>query len=220
VAADPIAVAGVGSRPPAPWHVVGLPIQSTPLTRFEVVELDGERVLRVEADRSFGNLVHPLPAATRAGVMSWRARIDRPTLGANLTRRSGEDMALRVCASFDLPLEQLPFLERQLLRVAQAASDEPLPSALLCYVADATLPAGMLVVSPFTRRMRSIVADHPAAGQWVSERHDLGADFRRAFGDESASVPPLTAIVVGGDGDNTHSHSVAYLSALQLAPPP
>lgn len=219
-AADPIAVVGDGARPAAPWHFVGLPRLGKPVTRFEVVELDGERVLRVDADHSFGNLVHPLPAATRAGVLAWRARIDVPTEGANLNRCNGEDMALRVCASFDLPLTQLPFFERQLLRVAQAASQEHLPSALLCYVADAALPVGTLVVSPFTRRMRSIVVTHPAAGQWVAEQHDLGADFLRAFGDESSNVPPLRAVVVGADADNTGSHSVAYLSALQLASRP
>jgi Protein of unknown function (DUF3047) len=219
-AADLLPLTGEGMQPPPPWHFVGLPFKSKPVTRFEVVELDGTRVLRIEADHSFGNLVHPLAAGTRAGLLSWRARIDQPTVGANLMRRSGEDMALRVCASFDLPLTQLPFLERQLLRVAQTASEEHLPSALLCYVADAVLPAGSLVVSPFTRRMRSIVVTHPAAGQWAAEQHDLGADFLRAFGDESSNVPPLRAVVVGADGDNTGSHSVAYVSALQHAPRP
>ena len=52
---------GSGAQPPAPWHVAGLPMQSKPFTRFGMVELDGKRVLRVDADRSYGNLVHPLP---------------------------------------------------------------------------------------------------------------------------------------------------------------
>jgi hypothetical protein len=208
------------SHPPAPWTFAGLPHQTKPATRFDVVEFDGVRALRVDADRSFGNLVYPLPAGTHAGTLVWRSRIERPTLGADITQRSGEDMALRVCASFEMPMARVPYVERQLLRLAQAASDVRLPTALLCYVADDTLPVGTLVVSPFTRRMRSIVVAHADTGQWVSEQHDLGADFLRVFGDESASVPALGAIVVGADADNTQSHSVAYLSALQLLSPP
>lgn len=220
-AADLAPVVGDSAAPPAPWHFAGLPQQSKPATRFEVVELEGARVLRIDADQSYGNLVHPLPAGTRAGTLAWRARIERPLAAPDLTRRSGEDMALRVCASFEMPLSHVPFFERQWLRVAQSHSDEHLPTALLCYVADSVLPAGTLVVSPFTRRMRSIVVAPAALGHWASEQHELGADFLRAFGDEASNVPALGAIVVGADADNTHSHSLAYLSALQhLAPRP
>jgi len=213
-------VAGVGTRPPAPWAFVGLPHQTKPATRFDVVEFDGVHALRVDADRSFGNLVHPLPAGTRAGLLAWRSRIERPTIGADLTQRSGEDMALRVCATFELPLSRVPFFERQMLRLAQTRSSERLPTAMLCYVADAVLPAGTLVVSPFTRRMRSIVVVHAPLSRWTQQQHDLGADFLRAFGDEADNVPALTAVVVGADGDNTGSHSVALIADLHLAPAP
>lgn len=217
-AADLAPLAGEAALPPAPWHFAGLPLRDKPKTRFEVVELEGTRVLRIESDRAFGNLVHPLAAGTRATGLAWRARVDQPVVGANLQQRSGEDTALRVCASFALPMARVPFFERQFLRLAQAHSDEHLPTALLCYVTDAALPAGSLVVSPFTRRMRSIVVAHAPLGRWAEERHPLGADFLRAFGEESTDVPPLVAIVVGADGDNTASHSVAYLDALHLTP--
>ena len=217
-AADLAPLAGEAALPPAPWHFAGLPLRDKPKTRFEVVELEGTRVLRIESDRAFGNLVHPLAAGTRAAGLAWRARVDQPVVGANLQQRSGEDTALRVCASFALPTERVPFFERQFLRLAQAHSDEHLPTALLCYVTDAALPAGSLVVSPFTRHMRSIVVAQAPLGRWAEERHPLGADFLRAFGEESTDVPPLLAIVVGADGDNTASHSVAYLDALHLVP--
>ena len=219
-ATELVPLEGAAAAPPPPWHFAGLPFKSKPATRFEIVDIDGVRVLRIDADRSFGNLIHPLAAGTRAGTLAWRSRIDRPIVGADLTQRSGEDMALRVCATFDLPLAQVPFFERQLLRVAQMRSAEPLPTALLCYVADTGLPAGTLVVSPFTRRMRSIVVGHAPPGQWANERHDLGPDFLRAFGDEASAVPALTAVVIGADADNTGSHSVALLTALRHVSPP
>jgi hypothetical protein len=53
---------------------------------------------------------------------------------------------------------------------------------------------------------------------WMDESRDLAADFLRAFGDESPHVPPLVAVVVGGDADNTGLHTVAHVTALRFEP--
>lgn len=208
---------GDGATPAPPWAFAGLPKQALPATNYAIVVLGDARVLRVEAEKSYGNLLHRLPAGTRATTLSWRWRVDQALVGADLRQRSGDDAALKVCAMFDLPLAQVPFMERQLQRLAQATSADALPTATLCYVADARLPAGTLVENPYTRRVRSIVIAGPL-GQWASERRDLAADFRRAFGDEATSAPPLVAVAVGADADNTGSHSLAYVDALQLSP--
>lgn len=70
---------GPGSAPAAPWRFIGLPGTKKPATRFEVVTLDGQRVLRIDSERSCGNLVHLLPADEPAGrLLSWRWRVDQP----------------------------------------------------------------------------------------------------------------------------------------------
>jgi hypothetical protein len=49
----------------------------------------------------------------------------------------------------------------------------------------------------------------------------VAADFRRAFGDEVAAaepLPPLTAVIVAGDADNTGGTSVAQVSGLRAEP--
>ena len=45
------------NQPAAPWHGVRLQAQSKPFIRFSVVNLDGQRVLHIEAEASDGNLV-------------------------------------------------------------------------------------------------------------------------------------------------------------------
>lgn len=210
--------AGSGAAPAAPWRFVGLPTQALPATRFNVVTFDGARVLRVEADRSYGNLLHPLPVGTAAGTLSWRAQVALPLQGTDLTRRSGDDAALRVCALFDMPLAQVPLFERQLLRIARSRSNDLLPTATLCYVGDAALPPGSVVVSPYTRRVRSVIV-HSPVGQWQTERHDLANDFLRVFGDEAARVPAVTAILIGADADNTGSRGVAHISEIHHTAP-
>ena len=202
--------------------MVGLPKKNKPLTHFDIVPMDGQRVLRVDADHSYANLVHDLPGIALAPgtQLRWRWRLDQPLSETDLRHRAGDDSPLKVCALFDMPLEKIGFVERNLLRVARSASGEKLPAATLCYVWDATLPAGTLLNNAFTQRLRMIVLDSGELhlGQWFTHTQDLAADLRRAFGNESATLPPLDAVLVGADSDNTAGHSLGYVGDVTLSP--
>ncbi len=213
---------GAADTPAAPWQVIGLPKQRKPFTRFAVVALDGQRVLRIEADASYGNLVHALADTPLAAArhLAWRWRVDDTIEDADLHRKSGDDSPIKVCALFDLPLEAVPFVERQVLRLARAAAGEALPAASVCYVWDARLAAGTTLDNVFSRRIRLVVlrgADAPLR-TWFAEQRDIHADFLRLFGDEAKTVPPLLGIAVAADADNTRGHSLSYLSAVTLGP--
>ncbi len=207
-------------QPPPPWQVQGLPNQTKPFTKFAVVDLDGRRVLRVQAEESYGNLVHPLAGLKPGMKLAWRWRVDKLIDGANLNEKSGDDVALKVCVFFDEPLENIPFVERQLLRMARSQSTQSLPAATVCYVWDINLPRGTLLPNAFTRRLRYMVLQSGAAQlrQWVDERRDIGADFLRLFGDEVSALPPVIGIAVGADADNTRSRSLGFVSDLTLQP--
>jgi hypothetical protein len=207
------------SEPVAPWQVMLLPKQTKPSTRFTSMVMDGRPVLRIVADHSYATLVHPLPQGTHVGhVLSWRWRIDEPLAKADLHRRSGDDTAVKVCALFDEPLENVPVGERLWLKTASTLAGTDAPTATVCYVWDAHLPAGTVVPNAFTRRVRYLVlrsADTPLAS-WSLERRDLHADFLQLFGDEAKTVPRLMGVMVGGDADNTQGRSTAYLGDLVL----
>lgn len=203
-----------------PWHLAGLPKQKPPFTRFSLVELDGKRAMRIEADESYGNLVHPLRIDGTALMLSWQWRVDQFVAESDLKTKSGDDAAVKVCVFFDLPLAQIGFVERQVMRIARAASAEPLPAATICYVWDRLLPAGSTLHNAYTHRVRYLVLQGGALEprRWVAERRDVGADFLRLFGGESTQVPPIVGIAIGADADNTHGHSVAHVAELVLAP--
>lgn len=209
-----------GAEPPPPWHVAGLPRQSKPLTRFSVVDVDGQRALRVEADASYGNLVHDVKGAPAGARLSWRWRVDRLVNGADLRVKSGDDVSLKVCVAFDEPLQNVPFVERQVLRIARTQSTEPLPAATVCYVWDTELPPGTMLDNAFTKRLRYVVLQSGAGGlrQWVEERRDVGADFLKLFGTEVAAVPPIIGVAIGADADNTRSRSLGFVTELVLQP--
>lgn len=218
-AADGLVSLGIaGQAPEAPWRFTGVPNQKFPRTAFSLVKMDGAPVaLRVASEGSYGNLLHPLPHG-KAATLSWRWRLDQPNAAADLRNRAGDDMALKVCALFDLPLAAVPFVDRQLLRVAQMAAAEPLPAATICYVWDSRLAAGTVLDNAYTRRLRIMVLRGPddPLQAWQAERRDLSLDFRALFGDESREVPPLIGILIGGDADNTQGRSLGFVAEPSL----
>jgi hypothetical protein len=211
-----------GGEPPAPWRVVALPMGRKPLTRFDITPIDGQRVLRVQTDRSYANLVHDLPnlVAAPGTQLRWRWRLDQPLRDTDLRRREGDDTALKVCLLFDMQMERLGLMERNMLRAGRSLSGENLPSATLCYVWDHLLAPGTLLHNAFSHRLRMMVVDsgEQQLGQWRTHTRDVAADFQRAFGEESATLPPLQALLVGADADNTGGHSLGYVGDVTLSP--
>jgi hypothetical protein len=210
---------GPGATPPPPWREVLLPKQTLSKTRFEVVDIDGTRALRIESPASYGTLVHVLDEPSAAApLLSWRWRLDRAVAGADLRHKAGDDAALKVCVMFDHALDRVPFFERQHLLLARFLSGEPLPAATICYVWDRLLPAGSVLPNAYTGRMRWFVLQGRGSplGEWRSERRDLRADFLRVFGDEASELPRISAVLVGADADSSGGHGLAHVAALVL----
>ena len=212
----PIEAAGEGQATSA-WQPVGLPQQSLPRTRYTSVALDGLPALRLSAEGSYGHLLHAWPAGQPLGRLQWQWRLDQPNPAADLRQKAGDDSPVKVCVLFDAPLDSVPFVERQLLRLARARSGQDLPAATLCYVWDSRLPAGSVLDNAYTRRMRLIVLRGPDSptGQWLSESVDVAADAQRLFGSEWRQLPPVQAVLVGADADNTRGRSLAHVRALR-----
>jgi hypothetical protein len=214
-------LAGPEGPPPAPWIVVTLPKQTKPVTQFSITTLDGRPALKVDANQSYGTLGHPVGAdAPPARTLAWKWRVDQPLPKADLETRRGDDTAVKVCAMYDLPDDMVPTSDRVFLNVARRQAGRKVPAATVCYVWDARLPTGTVLPNAFTNRVRYLVLrskESPLAS-WAEESRDLHADFLKLFGSETTVVPPLVAILVGGDADNTRSHSLAYVADLDLRP--
>ena len=214
--------------PPAAWRMAGLPGQGNaakpvaPITRFDITPVDGQKVLRVQTDGSYGNLVFALPGITPVpgAFLRWRWRLDKPLVNADLRQQRGDDAPLKVCLLFDVPLAKLSFVDRSVLALARSVSGENLPSATLCYVWDHLLPAGTLLNNAYTSRVRILVLDSgdKTLGQWVSHQRDVAADFKRAFGRESEIFPKLDGVLIGADSDNAGGQSLGYVGDVTLAP--
>ena len=214
--------AAADSAPPAPWRVVTLP-KLPRHSQYTIDRVDDRRVLRMESNGGYANLLHPLAVdAAATPWLRWRWRIERHPAGADLRRKEADDMPARVCVLFDLPLDRLRFGDRLQVQLGRLLFDPDLPAASLCYVWDATLPAGTWLPNAYTDRVQMLVLRSTASGDrdgaWAAEARDLRADFARAFPHEAAAnrALPLAAVGVATDADNTGGRTLAYLGDLTL----
>ena len=219
-AAGPVAFSiATGVEPPAPWRTVGLPDRyAIPVAQFDMAQLDGKKVVRVRADSAYGNLVHDWQGPLTS--LKWRWRLDNPLRNANLKSKNTEDIALKVCLTFDMPVDQVPSAERSKFKLAQFFSRDKLPTATLCYVWTQAEAAGAELTSPYTGRVHYVVLNS-GEGQlktWQEHTRNVNADFLKAFGTESPVVPAVTAIIVGADSDNTKGSSLGYVADIVVQP--
>ena len=119
-----------------------------------------------------------------------------------------------------MPAKHIPAGERTLFKLAQFFSSDKLPTATLCYAWGQTDSVGSVIASPVTARVRYMVLNAAASplGTWQEHRRNLPADFLKAFGSESTTVPAVTAIIIGADSDNTQGASLAYISQMAVLP--
>jgi hypothetical protein len=215
--AHPFSGANVGEVA-APWTVAGLPGSTKPVTQFDIVQLGSSHVLRVRSDHSYGTLSHALEPQTTAGILRWSWRLEHPVEGTDLLKKAGDDGPVKVCALFDMPLDRLSFMQRSLLKMARSRTGVNLPAATLCYVWDQKLPIDTELPNAFTARVHFVVMDTSSSPlhQWVFHQRNLHDDFLRSFGAETDTVPPLLAIAVGADSDNTGGSSLAYVGDITL----
>ena len=206
--------------PPAAWKFLSLP-HKTP-TRFSVVDLDSVRVLKVEADDSYGNIVHAVslqPAAQT--VLAWRWRVDRLIPEADLRTHAGDDSPARICVFFAFDAARLSLGERTKLSLARSTTSQDVPTETVCYVWDNKLPVDTALPNAFTRRVRVIVLQSGSdkLGQWITQQRNVVADYQRLFGDESGgTVPAITGVALSADADNTHGHALSYFGDVTLSP--
>ncbi len=202
------------------WTLETLPDRSIAATRFEWTLIDQAGALRVQTDRSYGLIRHAW-SGTHPPVLAWRWRLDKALNTPDLQTKKGDDAAIKVCVLFDQPLSDIPFLERVSLTLAREVSQKTLPSATLCYVWDTRYARGHKGLNPYTGRVRYIVVDDGASPrqQWVEQTRHVGDDFALMFGAETRALPPVTAVAIGADSDNTGQSSLAFVQRLQWLRP-
>lgn len=210
-----------GPALPAPWRVVTLP-KIARHTEYQLVDVDGRRVVRADADASYASVVHTVNADVRGSpILRFAWRVDRFPAESDLSTKRGDDVAAKMCILFDVPLERLSLIDRAKVELGRRLFEQDLPAATICYVWDRTLPRDTWLDNAYTDRVKYLVLRTLAAGdehRWLDERRDLRSDFSRAFPHEaSAGLPPVLAVAFATDADNTGGRALAWFGDVALA---
>lgn len=203
---------------PAGWQHTRVD-EDVPSTQFAIVTEGTRQVLEARADAGASSLVYRLdvPApATRA--LEWQWKVSSAVPDSSIMQKSTDDYAARVYVFFDYDRAKLSFSDRVKISLARTLYGTELPTAALCYVWGDKDAVGTIGPNPFTDRVRMIVLQRgdARAGEWVSERRDLAADFKAAFGEDA---PPVTGLAVSTDTDNTGASVEARFSDLRFGAP-
>jgi hypothetical protein len=178
-----------------------------------------EDAIEVVSKNSVSTLYKPVSANIRERpVLTWRWRVDQPAPATDLSMKGQDDCSLAVYVGFPYEPGQASFFERLKRPLVESWAGENAPGRVLRYVFCGRHQRGEVVESPylgsagFIRVLRP--ADSPSE-KWFTERVDLAADYRQAFGEE----PPNPAqIAIQADTDNTQSTSRALVADIAFAP--
>jgi len=169
-------------------------------TRYTIVPDAGSTVLRADSQSAASTLIAPVScSAVDYPRLRWRWKVERLPAGADLSLRRGSDAAARVYVVFTIGRL---LWQKRLLNYVWATSRDP---------------NGIQLPSAFSRNSAIFVIESgdEFLNQWRTEERNIYVDYRRAFG---AEPPPLAAIALMTDTDNTRSHAIAYYDDITLGP--
>jgi hypothetical protein len=219
VAPTPFSAQPAGAALPTEWREVT--VKSIPAhTRYSLVQDGDAVVLRAESKAAMSSLRHAVDVdPARTPLLRWRWKVENLIPGSDMTRKDGDDFPARVYVFFDYKPDRLSLMERMKLKLARGLYGADLPLAVLCYVWDRQAPVNHLAPSPYTDRVRMVVAESGAAhvGQWVEITRNVADDFSRAFGE---SAPRINGIALATDTDNTGASAVALYGDFRFESAP
>jgi hypothetical protein len=186
-------------------------------TVYAAVDVDGVPAVRADADCSASALALSLESldARATPRLRWRWMVERPLRPTDERVKAGDDFAARVYVLFQFDPAHASFATRARHRVARLLFGTDVPGKAIDYVRTSREPRGATWESPFTADARMVSLGQARPGVWTTEEVDVVADYRRLVGEEP---PPLVAIAVMSDADNSCQHAIAYFADFAFVP--
>ncbi len=194
-----------------------LQLGDAPASRYDLVQDGGVTVVRARADGSASGLVRRFDLdPARFPVMRWRWKADNVIAGGDIRRKGGDDYPARIYVTFDYNPSDLSFVDRIKYRALRALGYSDIPVRALSYVWANQPGETRIVPNAFTDWVQMVPVQSGAAGlgTWHSERRNLVADYRAAFGEEP---PNISGIAIMTDTDNTGGSATAYFGDIRLS---
>lgn len=189
-------------------------------TRYSVVRDGDAYVLKADSRAAASGLYREVnldPKVYR--TLAWRWRVENVLKRADARRKEGDDYPARVYVTFRYDPDSATLWERTKYGTYKLLYGEYPPKGAINYIWDNRLPQGTSLDNAYTDRAKMIVVRSGAdgVGRWWSEQRNLYEDYRRLFAEEP---PPIAAVAVMTDTDNTGETAVAYYDRIVLRSAP
>jgi hypothetical protein len=152
-------------------------------------------------------------------ILTWTWRVSNVLKRGNAREKDGDDYPARIYVTFDYDPSNFGFVDRAKYTALQALGYDEVPTRALNYVWASRVERDTILPNPYTDwvQMIPVRSGSTSVGTWVSERRNVRADYRRAFG---ASPPPINGIAIMTDTDNTEESATAYYGDIVAHAPP
>ena len=175
------------------------------------VEQEGEnKFLKAVSQSSASGIYKELDLDLKAyPILSWRWRVENIIQKGDEQSKEGDDYSARLYVTFQYEPDQASLWEKTKYETYRLLYGEYPPAGSLNYIWANKLAKGAAVDSPYTEKSKMVAVESGSdgLGQWWSEQQNVYEDFKQLFGQEP---PPLVAIAVMTDTDNTGESATAY----------
>lgn len=216
---QPDYVVGAFSNMRAGGEVVGwseMRLGDADRSQYALVQDGGDVVIRAEADDSASGLVRTFDLdANRFPVLTWRWKAENVLARGDIRRKGGDDYPARIYVTFDYNPGDLSFGDKIKYQALKALGYDDIPLRALSYVWANKATETAIVPNAFTGwvQMVPVQSGEAGLGAWHTERRDVVADYRAAFGEEP---PAISGIAIMTDSDNTGGAATAYFGDIRL----
>ena len=172
-------------------------------TEYRLVYLDGRLALRAVGRESASGVIRRVQVdPNRCPVLEWTWRVERLQSEADLRVKESDDVAASLFLLFGDP--------------GFFSNPDPVPTLRYVWTND-RVAEGAVIDNPYMPGIvRNIVVrtgtEH--IGEWVTERRNIVADFKRAFGEEPTNA--IEAFALFTDNDQTKEPVEAYYADARL----
>lgn len=198
-----------GSPLPAQWQ----PLTFKKIKRhtlYRVVTDSGNTVIKASSRNSASGLIRKVSIdSQKFPYISWRWKISSVYAKGDVTRKSGDDYPARVYITFAYDPARVGLFEKAKYEAARLFFGETPPLAAITYIWANRAPVELSVANAYANQVKMIVLQSGTVrvNQWTTEKRNVYADYKKAFGKEPSMI---SGVAIMTDSDDTGESATAW----------
>ncbi|MCF7803452.1 MAG: DUF3047 domain-containing protein [Candidatus Marinimicrobia bacterium] len=187
-------------------------------TQYEITVMGKDTVLKTSSDNSASLLLlRKTFEVDSFPVLEWKWKVENIYEKGDEITKAGDDYALRIYVNFKYDPSKASLWERTKYSVARSVFGKYPPHSALSYIWANTEHEKRILPNPFQEKAQMVITreGESGVGEWHTERVNILADYREAFG---AKPPDIASLAIMNDSDGTGESSVSYLDYILLEP--